>query len=57
MRINISYTDRFAAAGPVTINSSVLGPLYGFDVIDCDITRAYPVAHVLIYFVPVSLEM
>ena len=47
-------TEVNAAAAPVSVNSATLGPLYGFIVIDCGITRAYPVAHVLLYFIPVS---
>ncbi|KZV74596.1 hypothetical protein PENSPDRAFT_681782 [Peniophora sp. CONT] len=44
------------AAAPVSVFSTSLGPLYGFVVIDCGISRAYPVAHILLYFIPLFLS-
>jgi len=43
-------------AVPTSVYSPTAGPVYGFVTLDCDITRAYPVAHVLIYFTPLFLS-
>ncbi|KAI0028859.1 hypothetical protein K488DRAFT_89323 [Vararia minispora EC-137] len=40
------------AAGPASIDSRSLGPVYGFVTLSCNITRAYPLAHIFVYFVP-----
>ncbi|KAI0067377.1 hypothetical protein BV25DRAFT_1819704 [Artomyces pyxidatus] len=43
-------------AGPAGVKDQTLGPLYGAVGTNCGITRAYPVSHMLLYFLPLWLS-
>jgi hypothetical protein len=47
------FSEDIPGVAPVLITSGVNGPLYNVDGLTCDISKAYEVAHMFLYFLPV----